>query len=333
MTRPLRVQYEGAVYHVTCRGNERREIFADDLDRKVFLNSLRDSLNAANVVLYCYVLMENHFHLLVETPLANLSEFMRQFNITYTSYYNKRHKRVGHLYQGRYKSILVEKESYLIILSRYMHLNPVRTEEMEGTSLAEKERYLRRYKWSSLLGYMNDAERYSFIDYEMVLGPYGGDDSRGREAYWREICSDLSEGIDIKKKIVAQSILGSDEFIESIKRKFLGEELREVPSLRKISRYRAKDEIINAVCEETGKEFSEILQEKGTLRQVVMEFLYRVAGLKGTEIGKIMGVDYSTVSQGRKRLRKKLATDNNLSSLMERIEKRVSSVNSKDLTP
>ena len=152
MTRSLRIQYEGAVYHVSSRGNERKEIFKDEIDRKAFLDLLTDSLKTYSVILYCYVLMENHFHFLLETPLANLSEFMRRFNITYTSHYNRRHKRVGHLYQGRYKSILVDKESYLAVLSRYIHLNPVRTRRIGRASLAEKRRYLKRYKWSSLLG-------------------------------------------------------------------------------------------------------------------------------------------------------------------------------------
>src|SRR3990170_921746 len=143
MARPLRIQYEGALYHVTCRGNERKSIFKDDLDKKVFLGLLSDGLKTYHITLFCYVLMDNHFHLLLETPLANLSEFMRWFNITYTSHYNRKHKRSGHLYQGRYKSILVEKDSYLHILSRYIHLNPVRTKQKESTSLTEKKNYLK----------------------------------------------------------------------------------------------------------------------------------------------------------------------------------------------
>ncbi len=123
MARPLRIQYPGAVYHVTCRGNERQDIFKDDADRKRFLQILIQSVNIYSVKLFSYVLMSNHFHLLIETPKGNLAEFMRKFNITYTGYYNRRHDRVGHLYQGRYKSILVDKNEYLSILSRYIHLN------------------------------------------------------------------------------------------------------------------------------------------------------------------------------------------------------------------
>lgn len=324
MARQVRIQYEGAVYHVSCRGNEGKEIFKDELDRDVFLDLLRDSLKTYSVGLYCYVLMENHFHLLLETPLANLSEFMRQFNITYISYYNRRHKRVGHLYQGRYKSILVDKENYLIVVSRYIHLNPVRIKKMERVSLTEKERYLRRYKWSSLPGYINKAKRCSFIDYMMILEAYGGDNNKGRKAYWRAICSDLSKGVDIRQEIVGQSILGNDKFIKWVKERFLTKDSREIPSVKKILSYKAKDKIIKAICEETGKEFDKIIRAKGATRQIAMELLYRLGGLKGTEIGEIMGVDYSTVSQSRKRLKEKLTKDKNLSALMQKIEDKLS---------
>ena len=114
------------IFHVTCRGNDRRVIFRDDHDRARFLEQLRSASEIFSVRVHAYVLMSNHFHLIVETPKANLSEFMRQFNISYTGYYNRRHRRIGHLSQGRFKAIVVDKDSYLLELSRYVHLNPIR---------------------------------------------------------------------------------------------------------------------------------------------------------------------------------------------------------------
>jgi len=114
------------------------------------------------------------------------------------------------------------------------------------------------------------------------------------------------------------------KFIDWVKEKFLGKEAREIPSVKKILGYKAKDEIIKAICDETKRGFDEIVKKKGTLRQVAMELLYRVGGLKGTELGEIIGVDYTTVSQGRKRLKEKLIKDKNLSLLMERIESKLS---------
>jgi putative transposase len=155
MARQLRIQYPGAIYHVTCRGNERKEIYKDDRDREAFLEILARALQIYTLKLLSYVLMNNHFHLLVETPLGNLGEFMRQFNVSYTGYYNRRHRRTGHLYQGRYKGIIVDKESYLSILSRYIHLNPIRVRGMKEKREKEKEEILKAYRWSSLLGYLS----------------------------------------------------------------------------------------------------------------------------------------------------------------------------------
>lgn len=326
MARPLRIQYPGAVYHITCRGNERKEIFKDDRDKKTFLEILSQSAKIYNIKTFSYVLMQNHFHLLIETPLGNLGEFMRQFNITYTSSYNRRHKRIGHLYQGRYKSILVEKAPYLSVLSRYIHLNPLRTKEMQRETDKGKIQFLKSYKWSSLPGYISKKKKEGFIDYALMLEEYGGDSDRGRLAYRKRIDIDISAKFDIKDKIIGQSILGREEFIEWVKDKFLKSETdkRERPSLREIYSYKVKEEIIKAIEKETGKDIEEIKKEKGSLRQIVMDLLYRMGGIKGVEIGRIMGVDYSTVSQGRKRLREKLKKNKKLKQMVSRIERGLS---------
>lgn len=283
MSRALRIKYKGALYHITSRGNERRNIFKNDYDREFFIQTLKDSLNIYNVILYSYVLMPNHFHFLLETPLANLSEFMRQFNITYTSYYNRRYNRVGHLYQGRYKSILVQKESYLNILSRYIHLNPVRVEKMQDTSISEKEKYLRQFKWSSLKGYLNKDNIESFVDYKTVLVEYGGDNQKGHAIYWQALQSDLSQKFEIKGKIVGDSILGNNVFTKGIKEKYLKKNEKEIPSIRRINNYCLKDKVIKIVCKEIGKDFDYIKSHQGTNRQILMEMLYRYAGLKGCD--------------------------------------------------
>ena len=264
--------------------------------------------------------MSNHFHFLLETLLANLSEFMRQFNITYTSYYNRKYNRVGHLYQGRYKSILIQKESYLNILSRYIHLNPVRVGKMKNASTSEKKKYLRQFKWSGLKGYLDKENIEPFVDYKTVLAEYEGDNQKGRRIYWQTLQSDLSQKFEIKGEIVGDSILGNDSFIKRIKEKYLKKDAKEIPSLRKIHSYCSKDKVIEIVCKEIGKNLEQIKNCQGTNRQILMEMLYCNAGLKGREIGKIMGLDYSTVSVGRKRLRRKMLDDTSLQDLVRRIE-------------
>jgi REP element-mobilizing transposase RayT len=126
MARPLRVEYEGAVYHVTARGNERRKIFFTEVDYTKFVKYLTESKKKFNINIHCYVLMSNHYHLIIETPEANLSKAMHYINSSYTTYINVNKKRSGHLFQGRYKSIIIDADNYLLELSRYIHLNPVR---------------------------------------------------------------------------------------------------------------------------------------------------------------------------------------------------------------
>ncbi len=131
MARPLRIEYEGAFYHITARGNERKRVFLSKADYEKFLADLRSSAERFSVVIHCYVLMGNHYHLIVETPKANLSSFMHAIQSGYTTYFNTKRGRSGHLFQGRYKSILIDKDAYLLELSRYIHLNPVRARMRE----------------------------------------------------------------------------------------------------------------------------------------------------------------------------------------------------------
>ena len=126
MARPLRLEFAGALYHVTSRGDRREDIYEDDEDRVAFLNVLASVARRFNWLVHAYCLMSNHYHLLIETPDGNLSQGMRQLNGVYTQYSNRRHRRVGHLFQGRYKAILVQKESYLLEVACYIVLNPVR---------------------------------------------------------------------------------------------------------------------------------------------------------------------------------------------------------------
>ena len=126
MSRPIRIEFSGALYHVTSRGDRREPIFEDDADRERFLDVLGDVCDDFNWVCHAWCLMGNHYHLVIETPDGNLSKGMRQLNGVYTQYSNRRHHRVGHLFQGRYKAILVDGDSYLLELARYVVLNPAR---------------------------------------------------------------------------------------------------------------------------------------------------------------------------------------------------------------
>src|SRR5687768_14935552 len=132
MSRPLRVEYEHAAYHVTARGNERRRIFRSDADRELFLQTLAQTVALHGLVVHGFCLMPNHYHLLVETPRGNLSQATGWLQATYTIRFNRRHRRSGHLFQGRFKAHLIERDGYAPTLLRYVHLNPVRAREKKA---------------------------------------------------------------------------------------------------------------------------------------------------------------------------------------------------------
>jgi hypothetical protein len=269
--------------------------------------------------------MDNHFHLLAETPLGNLSQFMRRFNITYTAYFNRSHRRVGHLYQGRYQSILVDTESYLSALSRYIHLNPVRVKGLSRKTKEEKWGYLVRYPWSSLKGYLDEKKMESFVDYSLVLSDFGGVNKRGCRAYQKRIQEDLTSDIEFRKKVIGQAVLGRDNFVGWVKKHFLsGVKEGECPGLVQLKRYKAVDEIIQIFARETGNEMEALKARRHPLRPVMIDMLYRIGGLSGVEIGKMFHEDHSTVSQIRKRLARKMGEDATLRNLMSRIEGQLS---------
>ncbi|MCX6355646.1 MAG: transposase [Candidatus Aureabacteria bacterium] len=325
MARPLRIQYPGAYYHITCRGNERRKIFADGKDLSLFLEKLALSLEIYNVILLAYVCMRNHFHLVVKTPRGNLSEFMRHFNISYTTSYNHRHHRSGHLYQGRYKAFLIDADNYLRAVSRYVHLNPVRGKAAEGKSEEEKWRGLMKYRWSSLKGYLSPRERVGFLSCGDVLDHMGGDNHKGRERYGEFVRIGLKKELENPLELgKGHGVVGEDEFIESIKSKIgkWGEARREQPALRVLGRLLKPDELIEKFLRIVGRKKEEICR-KGTQlpeRGMLMELLYRFCNLPQPEIGRLIGgIDYSAVSQSRQRLRNALARDAGLKAKFDKI--------------
>ena len=153
MARKLRLLFRGAIYRVTFRGNARQAIFADDRDRERLTERVAESAADFGVRVYLYCWMSNHGHLLLETPAANLSAFMGSVLTGYTVYFNRRHGRCGHLMQGRFGATVVAGDSYLLRLSRYIHLNPAATAEWARRPLAERQVHLRRYPWSSFRAY------------------------------------------------------------------------------------------------------------------------------------------------------------------------------------
>jgi REP-associated tyrosine transposase len=322
MARPLRIQFSNACYHVTCRGNERRNIYRDDTDRELFLEKLRGSLGIYGVVIHAYVLMGNHFHLIVQTPKANLSEFMRHFNIAYTGTFNRRHRRVGHLYQGRYKAILVEKDSYLAELSRYVHLNPVRVKPYQNKTFSEQWKVLERYPWSSLSGYLSSTKRKPWIYYEEVLEQTGG-----RSQKYREFLDDgLRQGYETPwDRLHGQMVLAGEKFVTKLS-KSLGKtpSKREQPASNALGKVPAK-EVLETVSRHYRLKPEDIAKKRTRYRDeraMVMEVMHRFSRISQGEIGNYVGdLDYSAVSRERKRLREMADHNRDVAQSMERVER------------
>ncbi len=336
MARPLRIQYPGAYYHVMNRGNRGEDIVVTDQDRKFFLDVLADSSETYQIKLISYVLMSNHFHLLVQTPLANLSDFMRHFLVSYTVRFNRRNGRTGHVFQGRFKSLLVDEDEYLLPLSRYIHLNPIRTRRFKRAEFSEKCEYLKNYPWSSFAGYCYLRKRKMHIDYEWFLNTYFGQDTAKGRRRFREYVYHAIEG-EVEnpfEDVVHQSILGARDFVDWVRLNLPRESQREVPSLKKLKHEIPAKRIIEEVAK-AGNVKAEDLQDRRTklkdLRRMAMELSYRYSNYKQKEIGEIFGVDYSTVSQNRVRLKKKLKSNRKLKKQFDDLVKRINNLSNKKI--
>ena len=326
MARQLRIEFPGALYHVFSRGNERNPIFKNDPDRHLFIETLKASAELAGVEIIAYVLMDNHYHMIIETPNSNLSHFMRHFGLTYIVRFNKRHGRSGHLFQGRFKAILIEEDPYLMVLSRYIHLNPIRTKGWVDTRTEEKWRYLKSYLWSTLPGYIDERKKLNWIRYEKIVNYFKKDKKSSRAAYKRYVMEGLKGTLSNPfDEVKNQMVLGSEGFVERI-RNYLhrGTNVRELPALRSLKKVLTIEEVLPEVANHFHIERERLISKGGKeLRQIAMEMAYRHTGCNQEEIGKAFGVDYSTVSQNRRRLGLRLKEDSKLLESFKRVSEKL----------
>jgi REP element-mobilizing transposase RayT len=220
MSRPLRLAFSGALYHVTSRGDNRKTIYCDEDDFDLFLSVLNDVCEQYNWVIHAYCLMTNHYHLLVETPDANLSKGMRQLNGVFTQKINKKHHRVGHLFQGRYKSILVDKDAYLLELCRYIVLNPVRAKMVDSPS---------QWIWSNWHYMVGNMTSPPWLATDSILSLFSHNRKDAIKEYSEFVFS--GEGISIWENLRHQVFLGNDEFVEKYQslQDELNGDLKEIP--------------------------------------------------------------------------------------------------------
>jgi REP element-mobilizing transposase RayT len=209
MARPLRIEYPGALYHVTSRGDRQEAIFEDDQDRTAFLNVLGEVISRFRWRCHAYCLMGNHYHLMIETPEGNLTKGMRQLNGVFTQWSNRRHKRSGHVFQGRYKAILVDRDSYFLELARYIVLNPVR---------AAMVKHPNQWKWSSYGATSGSATAPAWLTTEDLLAEFAKRRAAARRKYREFVTEGMGEE-SIWKDLQGQIYLGDDKFVEQMRSK------------------------------------------------------------------------------------------------------------------
>jgi len=283
MARPLRLTFPGAFYHVLIRGNQRQDIFFDSQDRQEYLERVKRYKDEIEFILYAYVLMVNHVHLLIETPSISISKIMQRINLTYTQYFNKKYGKIGHLFQGRYKAFLCDRDEYLLSLIRYIHLNPVRANLVKEP---------RDYPWSSHRDYL--AGKEDLVDTKRALRFFSERVSQARRQYEDFVNEALGEG---KNKSLyqglRQQILGGDEFIKEVEKKTATPDrpIRK-PSLQ---------EILKAVKEVTGISVDEIASrgrnKEAVLAREVLVGVWREYGHKLVDLQPTINRDLSVLSR------------------------------------
>ena len=278
MARPLRIEFPGAVYHITSRGDRRERIFENDKDRETFLEILGSVVKRYNFLCHAYCLMDNHYHLLIETPDGNLSGGIRQLNGVYTQKFNKIHNTVGHLFQGRFKSILVEKESHLLELCRYIVLNPVRAGIVNKPG---------QWNWSSYAATAGRVKRPDFLTTDWIFSQFKEERKEAQRIYEEFVLLGIGKETpwkDLKGRV----ILGKDNFVQKIK-VYLQErkEMREIPRIERF-----------AIRPKLSEMFSQIKNKKERNEKIYAAHIEYGYTLK--QIADCLGIHYSTVSKAIK---------------------------------
>ena len=292
MARALRITFPGAFYHVTSRGNERKAVFKSKRDREKFLEYLESATQRYDALIHAYCMMDNHYHLLLQTPSGNLPQIMRHINGAYTTYFNVKRDRSGHLFQGRYKAILVDIDEYAKELSRYIHLNPVRAKIVETPE---------EYEWSSYPAYTGKQKPAKWLYWDFILGYFGQKLSTAQKGYQEFVNALVRQEYDSPlDEVVSSTLLGSADFVAFIKDNFVSAKKpdKELPALKELIKKASMQDIFEEVE-------SVFTKDKVLARNVKMYLCQRYTGKKLKEIGLHFGIGESGVSQACRRVAKR----------------------------
>lgn len=303
MARHVRVEYPGAIYHVTVRmlgalEDRKVALFWDDKDHERFLDRLSARVEEYEIRLYAYCLMRNHFHLVVETPRTNLGRFMGSLNTSYVGYYNRRHRRRGHLTQGRYGAKLVEGDAYLLSLSRYVHLNPVHVASLSDKTIEEKIAYLRGYRWSSYPGYSGRRKADAFLDEGPILAGCGRSRREQHREYRQYVEGSVAEEDgELLHALKASALgIGGAEFLDALKARYIevtrAYKTRDDVSFRHVVQPLPPGQVLSVTARGLGVTTDAFLQRRrnSLLRGIAGRMLTGYAGLTQRGAGALLGV-------------------------------------------
>ncbi len=330
MARALRKAFPGAKYHVTCRGNGGGRMFYAPADYAKMEAQLERALECERVLLYAYVLMPNHYHLLVETPQANITAFMQRLNTAYAMYFRHKHRRPGHCFQGRYGAKLVEGDEYLLRLTRYIHLNPVKTRAFANRSADERRAFLKRYAWSSYRSYISAVSRPDFVDYRWLELMRQGTPAANARAYRRYVEGCLATDDEWMRAACAKSLyaIGDDDHVEQIET-MIREERQRVARKQDIHWPGAHNLQITDVLALTARHYGVAMESlrrhgrsAGEAKSVAIEMACRVCGLSQRAVAQVLGVSEHAVGKQRRRLARRLIEDADLRLRLDQIAKR-----------
>lgn len=288
MARQLRLEFQGAVYHITSRGNSRQDIFLDDKDRENFLSLVGKEIQQQRWKCYSYCLMNNHYHLVIETPEGNLISGMRRLNSVYTQIFNRRHGRVGHLLQGRYKSIIVDREGYLLELCRYVVLNPVRA------GIVDKPE---KWRWSSYSYIVGSREKLIWLDAKWILQQFSDDVNSARDQYKRFVIDGIGSPSPWKD-LKGQIWLGSKEFLEKMNRLINKERIKNVPITQTLPLRPSKLEVLELVASTYCVSLEELINRRNVeAYKAAVYLLRRIVSLDLNTVAKEFGISTTWVSK------------------------------------
>ena len=336
MARQLRLEYEGAICHVTVRSNSGEDLFGDDQDRIYLLGRIKESAEQHEVRVYLFCLMANHFHLVVETPKGNLSRFMQSLLTSYTVYFNLRHRRHGHVTQGRYGARVVEGDKYLLKLSRYVHLNPVQVKGVEKKSLEERVAVLRQHRWSSYLGYSGLGGRFEMVEEGPMLALVEGRGEERRKAYRRFVEDGLKnpdEAFGVEMWRSPRSI-GTEKFREWIDDLYAGKmkgcHRREDVSFREAARKSISvEDVENMVGKACGVKVEKLKERRreSFVKGIAGLMLVKYGALTQREVCDRLGLTTgSGVSYQVRKLRKEMERNGGLRRLVDKITQALDSL-------